>query len=127
MAGALLTILSLLNILPDTSPTYYVFNLIKEAGFYFLPIYVSYTAANKLGANPFLAMLLAAILVHPQLSNFEALGVEQLSIFGIGIKSVKYANSVLPAILGTWSCFLMLTVSLTSIRRVQFVRSWHLY
>lgn len=102
MAGALLTILSLLNILPDTSPTYYVFNLIKEAGFYFLPIYVSYTAANKLGANPFLAMLLAAILVHPQLSNFEALGVEQLSIFGIGIKSVKYANSVLPAILGTW-------------------------
>ena len=47
-------------------------------------------------------MLLAAILVHPQLSNFEALGVEQLSIFGIGIKSVKYANSVLPAILGTW-------------------------
>ncbi|MBU5584460.1 hypothetical protein KQJ29_33230, partial [Enterococcus sp. S181_ASV_20] len=61
MAGALLTILSLLNILPDTSPTYYVFNLIKEAGFYFLPIYVSYTAANKLGANPFLAMLLAAI------------------------------------------------------------------
>lgn len=102
MVGALLTILSLLNILPSTSSTYYVFNLIKEAGFYFLPIYVSYTAATKLGANPFLAMLLGAILVHPQLTNFESLGVEQLTLFGIGIKSVKYANSVLPAILGVW-------------------------
>ncbi|MFV0556533.1 MAG: PTS transporter subunit EIIC [Lactovum sp.] len=102
MVGALLTILSLTKILPSTSSTYYVFNLIKEAGFYFLPIYVGYTAANKLGTNPFLAMLLAAILVHPQLSSFESLGLEQLDIFGIPIKNVKYANSVLPAILGVW-------------------------
>ena len=102
MTGALLTLLSLLGVLSSTSSTYYVFNLIKEAGFYYLPIFVAYTAAKKLDANPFLAMLIAAVLVHPQLSNFEALGVEQLSLFGFGIKSVKYANSVLPSILGVW-------------------------
>lgn len=102
MTGALLTILSLTNILSDTSPTYYVFNLIKEAGFYFLPIFVSYTASKKLNTSPFLAMLLAAVLVHPQLSDFSSLGIDQLTFFGIGIKAVKYSNSVLPAILGVW-------------------------
>lgn len=102
MVGALLTVLNLTHILPDTSPTYYVWNIIKEAGFYFLPFYVAYTASQKLNANPFLSMLLAGVLLHPQLSNFANLGVEQLSWFGIGIRSVSYANAILPVILGVW-------------------------
>lgn len=102
MVGALLTVLSLCGILDESSSTYYVFNLIKEAGFYFLPFYIAYTASVKLGANPFLGMLLAGVLLHPQLTDFSNLGVEQLTVFGIGIKSVKYANSVLPIILGVW-------------------------
>ena len=64
MVGAVLTVLNLIGILPDTSPTYYVWNLIKEAGFYFLPIYVAYTASQKLGANPFISMLLGGILLQ---------------------------------------------------------------
>lgn len=102
MTGALLTVLNLLHILPETSPTYYVWNIIKEAGFYFLPFYVAYTASQKLNANPFLSMLLAGVLLHPQLSNFQNLGVEQLSWFGIGIRNVSYANAILPVILGVW-------------------------
>ena len=47
MVGALLTVLDLTGLLPSTSPTYYVWNIIKEAGFYFLPIYVAYTASKK--------------------------------------------------------------------------------
>ena len=102
MVGALLTVLDLTGLLPSTSPTYYVWNLIKEAGFYFLPIYVAYTAAKKLNANPYLAMLLGAILVHPNLNSFESLGVEQLSFFGIGIKNVTYSQTILPIILTVW-------------------------
>ena len=102
MVGALLTVLNLTHILPDTSPTYYVWNIIKEAGFYFLPFYVAYTASQKLNANPFLSMLLAGVMLHPQLSSFESLGVEQLSWFGIGIRNVSYANAILPVILGVW-------------------------
>ena len=74
-------------------------NLIKEAGFYFLPIYVAYTASQKLGANPFLSMLLGGILLHPQLNNFEALGLEQLNFFGIAIKNVTYSSTILPLFL----------------------------
>ena len=102
MVGAVLTVLNLIGILPDTSPTYYVWNLIKEAGFYFLPIYVAYTASQKLGANPFLSMLLGGILLHPQLNNFEALGLEQLNFFGIAIKNVTYSSTILPIILSVW-------------------------
>ncbi len=102
MVGALLTVLNLTHILPDTSPTYYVWNIIKEAGFYFLPFYVAYTASQKLNANPFLSMLLAGVMLHPQLSSFESLGVEQLSWLGIGIRNVSYANAILPVILGVW-------------------------
>lgn len=102
MVGALLTVLDLIGVLPSTSSTYYVWNLIKEAGFYFLPFYVAYTASKKLGANPFLSMLLAGVLLHPQLSNFSSLGVKQLTFFGIGIKSVTYSSTILPIILSVW-------------------------
>ena len=102
MVGALLTVLNLTHILPEGTPTYYVWNIIKEAGFYFLPFYVAYTASQKLNANPFLSMLLAGVMLHPQLSNFQSLGVEQLSWFGIGIRNVSYANAILPVILGVW-------------------------
>ncbi len=102
MVGALLTVLDLVGILPQTSSTYYVWNLIKEAGFYFLPIYVAYTASKKLGANPYLSMLLAGVLVHPNLNNFDALGVKQLSFFGIAIKNVTYSQTILPIILTVW-------------------------
>ena len=102
MVGALLTVLDLIGVLPSTSSTYYVWNLIKEAGFYFLPFYVAYTASKKLGANPFLSMLLAGVLLHPQLSNFSSLGVKQLTFFGIGIKAVTYSSTILPIILSVW-------------------------
>lgn len=102
MVGALLTVLDLIGVLPSTSSTYYVWNLIKEAGFYFLPFYVAYTASQKLGANPFLSMLLAGVLLHPQLSDFSSLGVKQLTFFGIGIKAVTYSSTILPIILSVW-------------------------
>lgn len=102
MMGAILTILNLCGILPETSVTYYVLNIIYDAGFYFLPIFIAYNAARKLDVTPLLAMLLGAIMLHPNLTNFESLGVDQLSLFGIGIPTVAYSKTVLPIILGVW-------------------------
>lgn len=102
MMGAILTILNLVGVLPEDSPTYYVLNIIYDAGFYFLPIFIAYNAARKLDVTPLLAMLLGAIMLHPNLSVFDSLGVEQLSVFGIGIPTVAYSKTVLPIILGVW-------------------------
>lgn len=102
MMGAALTILSLAGILDANGPTYYVLNVIYDAGFYFLPIFIGYNASKKLNASPFLSMLLAAIMLHPNLTSFESLGVDQLSVFGIAIPTVNYSKTVLPIILGVW-------------------------
>lgn len=102
MVGALLALLSGLKLVDEHNITYYTFNIIKEAGFYFLPIFIGYTAAKKLGANPFLSMMLGAILLHPQLNNFANLNVENLNIFGIAVPNVHYGSSILPIILSVW-------------------------
>lgn len=102
MMGAALTILSLIGVLDASGSTYYVLNIIYDAGFYFLPIFIAYNASQKLNASPFLSMLMAAILLHPNITSFSSLGVEQLSVFGIGIPTVNYSKTVLPIILGVW-------------------------
>lgn len=102
MMGAVLTILSLAGVLDANGPTCYVLNVIYDAGFCFLPIFIGYNASKKLNASPFLSMLLAAIMLHPNLTSFGSLGVEQLSVFGIGIPTVNYSKTVLPIILGVW-------------------------
>lgn len=110
MVCALLTILELCGVTSATSPTYYVFNLIYKAGFYYLPFFMAYSASQKFKCNPFLAMLLAGVMVHPYLvpdlrvniGDFQALGVENLSIFGIPVPAVSYAQTVLPVVLGVW-------------------------
>lgn len=102
MMGAILTILDLTGLLTSDTTTYYVLNIIYDAGFYFLPIFIAYTASQKLGVTPVLGMLLAAIMLHPDLTEFTDLGVDQLSIFGIAIPTVDYSKTVLPIILGIW-------------------------
>lgn len=102
MMGAVLTILSLLGVLNEASSTYYVLNIIYDAGFYFLPVFIAYNASKKFNASPLLSMLMAAILLHPNVTDFSSLGVEQLSVFGIAIPTVNYSKTVLPIILGAW-------------------------
>ena len=102
MMGAILTILKLCGILQENTPTYYVLNVIYDAGFYFLPIFIAYTASKKLDVSPFMAMLMAGIMLHPNPTSFGDLGVEQLSLFGIGIPNVAYGKTVLPIIIGVF-------------------------
>ncbi|MGG7213192.1 PTS transporter subunit EIIC [Clostridium nigeriense] len=75
--------------------TYVVLNTINNAGFFFLPVYVGYSAARKLGVNPMMGAFLAAILVH---TNID--GVAGLDFLGIPITQATYNTSVIPIILG---------------------------
>ena len=102
MMGAVLTILKLVGVLQETSTTYYVLNVIYDAGFYFLPIFIAYNAAKKFNTTPFLGMLLACIMIHPNIVDFSSLGVKQLSLFNIAIPTVNYSKTVLPIIIGVW-------------------------
>lgn len=87
------------GLLSETDPTYTFFNTtLYEAGFYFLPIYLGYAAAKKLGTNPMLGLLCGGILVAPSIVSAAAEG-SMMSVYGIQIAAANYSQTVLPIML----------------------------
>lgn len=84
--------------LADTSPTYLILNATGNAVFYFLPIFVAFTASRKLNANPFVGATIAAALLHPSFVSIGATGVVS-SAFGVPLFMYTYASSMFPALL----------------------------
>lgn len=98
MLKALLTVLTFFSLLSKESQTYYILNFIADATFYFLPILVGFSAATKLKCNPYLAAVIGAVLLHPNLSALNSAG-DPVALFGIPVTLVNYASSVIPIIL----------------------------
>ena len=76
MIKAVLAILVAFKLVSNTSSTYQVINFMGDATFYFLPILLANSAAKKLGCNPYLAMMLGGILIHPSFVNLVAASKE---------------------------------------------------
>lgn len=81
--------------LSTKSGTYTVLNGIYEAGYYFLPLYLGYSAAKKLNMNPMMGAFLGATLVFKTIDN-----VKGLDIFGLAVPQIQYDTSVIPILLG---------------------------
>lgn len=100
MIKALMVVLKLTGILVETSQTYLIINTLSDSVFTFLPCLLAYSSAKKFKANPYLAVALAATMLHPTFSALRAEGVTELDFFGISMSLVNYASSVIPIILG---------------------------
>lgn len=98
MIKALLSILTLVNWIDKTGTTYYFLNFIADASYYFLPIFLAASASKKFQCNMQMAMLLGAILLHPNFIALKETG-DMVSVLGIPIKMVTYSSSVIPIIL----------------------------
>lgn len=70
MVKAVLAILITFKIISTESQTYYILNFFADAVFYFLPMMLAYSEAQKLRCNPILAASVAGIMMHP---NWNAL------------------------------------------------------
>lgn len=81
-----------LGLIQQGSGIYTLINGIGDSIFYFFPIALGYTSANKLGMSPFLGMMIGAGLVYPSYQNVD------LQIFG-HVFNVSYSSSVLPIII----------------------------
>ena len=101
MLKIIILLLEMTGILQPGTPTHTVLTFVGDAGFYFLPVYVGATAANKFGANLALGMLVGAMFIHPTFVAAVANG-DPLSILGLPINPTGYANSILPALLSVW-------------------------
>lgn len=103
-AGLLKGVLALITSfgwVDPTSQTYLIFSAIADAVFFFLPVIVAISAARKLGANPYVAGSLGAILVYPALTTLLAAG-DPVSVLGIPVTAATYSYSVIPALLGVY-------------------------
>ena len=94
-----------LGLLSKESSTYTILYAAGDSVFYFLPIFLGYTAGKTFGAKPFISMMIASALVYP---NIVALnGAEGVSFFGLPVNMISYTSSVLPIVA---ACFVQAKV-----------------
>lgn len=91
----------LLNVLPAESDLFILLTFVGDAGFYFFPVIVGYTAAKKFGVTPVLGILLGAILIHPTFIQMIADG-DQFTVFGFPVYMTNYSGTIIPTILSVW-------------------------
>ncbi len=111
LKGFLALSLALEWLSPETG-TYRILNATADSMFYFLPIFLAYTSSKKFNCGPFIPMVIAGALIHPEIANhfnviFKAnMGMGELpaseTFLGFKITYISYASSVIPIILATW-------------------------
>lgn len=102
-AGVLKGFLSLalaLSWITPESGIYVVLFAIADGIFTYLPIVLAFTAAKKFNTNQYLAVALAAALVHPSITGLTG---QTLSFLGMAvIIGAGYISSVIPIILAVY-------------------------
>ncbi|XKM12814.1 beta-glucoside-specific PTS transporter subunit IIABC [Orbaceae bacterium ac157xtp] len=99
----LLALLVICNVTSEQSGTYRILYATSDSVFFFLPLFLAYTAAKKFNTNPFLAMAVAASLIHPTIQQVvNEVGAPEESFLSIPISYMNYAYSVIPIIFSTW-------------------------
>ena len=99
MVKALLAVLIVMKVISNESQTYYLLNLFADGVFYFLPMILAFTCAQKLKCNPILAAGVAAMMLHPNWTALVA-AKEAVQFFDvIPFTLTNYGSSVIPIIL----------------------------
>lgn len=83
------------------SSTYIILNAMSDGFFYFIPVFLAYTAAKRFQVDPFTSMLLACVILYPDVTNMLK-GEGTVDFFGIPLLSVLYPSSVIPILLAVY-------------------------
>ena len=105
MLKAVLSLLVVFNVLGAESQSYQVINFMGDSAFYFLPILLAISSANKFRTNTYLAAMVGGVLLHPafvQMVNTSNETGEAIRLFGLPITAVSYSSTVVPIILTVW-------------------------
>lgn len=101
MIKALLALLVAGNLVDKASQTYQIFNALGDALFYFLPFILAVSSAKRFKCSPYLAAVLAGVLLHPSFTGLNT--GDPVTLFGIiPVTMVSYASSVIPILLIVW-------------------------
>lgn len=105
MVKAVLALLVAFNWVDTSSQTYQIINIMGDSAFYFLPLLLAGSAAKKFKCNPYLAIMIGAILLHPNFISMVNESIETgetIKLFFLPIYNASYSSSVVPIILSVW-------------------------
>lgn len=92
----------LMNVFPNESQFMQILYIVGNAGFYFMPVYVAWSAAKKFNTSIPIALILGTLLVDPNILNIVTAG-EPFSIYGvIPMQLNNYTQSFIPILLSVW-------------------------
>lgn len=105
MAAALikgvLIFITELGLLTETDGAYRILYAMSNGFFYFLPIFLAYSASIKLKTDTITSLLVAASLLYPDITRVFEKGIG-IDFFGLPVKAVSYPSGVIPVILAIW-------------------------
>ena len=112
-SGIIKGILSLLltfEIVDKETSTYIVINAMSDSVFFFLPIFVGFTAAKRLGSDPIIVAIIGGVLTYPDVltlaekkGDTAILGMSlNADFFGLPYHAASYSYSIFPIIVAAW-------------------------
>lgn len=121
-SGIIKGILSLLltfEVVDRESNTFMVIDAMSDSVFFFLPIFVGFTAAKRLGSDPIIVAIIGGVLTYPSIvayvkdeadkaltgesTHSEILGMPlNADFFGLPYHLANYSYSIFPIIVAAW-------------------------
>ncbi|SDN47883.1 glucose PTS transporter subunit IIA [Bacillus sp. OK048] len=99
LISALLTILTTFGWLSNESGTYAILSAAGHAIFYFFPVFLGITLANKLGANGFVGGSIGAALLEPHYVDLVTSKAQDVTFLGVPIILANYSSTVFPILI----------------------------
>ncbi|HEL1907227.1 TPA: PTS glucose transporter subunit IIA [Streptococcus suis] len=101
MIKVLVIVLPMLGLLKADSQSISFLAFFGDAPYYFMPIFLAYSASQKLKVTPALAMSVAGILLHPNFVQMVSTG-DPLHFLGTPVTPASYGSSVIPILIMVW-------------------------
>lgn len=105
MLKAVMALLVTFKVIGSDTQIYSILNFMADAAFYFLPFLIANSAAKKFKCNAYMAMSIAAVILHPNFVNMVSVAKksgEGIYFLGLPVTLASYSSSVIPIILGVW-------------------------
>lgn len=93
----------LMNVMANETQFMRILYIVGNAGFYFMPVFVAWSAAKKMNTSIPMALLLGVLLVDPNILEIVTAG-ESFKIYGIiPMQLNNYTQSLIPILLTVWA------------------------
>lgn len=101
LKGAL-TLLQVSGVVAADTTTNAILNGMADALFYFIPIFLAFTASKRFGVDTVTGMLIGCIILYPSITEIMA-GSEPVYLFGLELQKATYSSPVIPILLAIYT------------------------